>query len=132
MRLSIYITSVSGDLLEDNDQIKDGTSPHWRRDSVGSSLTVSKRFVSATSTSESRDSSAVVYLLPDGLVLLSGGVSRHALQEIALVALLVDLGTLGTDFGLERVLPHDLRHRTQNKRAPRVTVKGNCRGNYQG
>ena len=34
--LNIYFLIFSRLFLKDNNQIKDGTSPHWRRDSVGS------------------------------------------------------------------------------------------------
>lgn len=48
------------------------------------------------------------HLLPNGLVFLPSCVPSNPLEEIALVALLVDLGTLGAYLGLERVLSHFL------------------------
>lgn len=51
---------------------------------------------------------SIDHLLSNGLVLLSGGVPGHPLQEVALVAFLVDLGALGADLGTEGVLSHRL------------------------
>ena len=61
-----------------------------------------------TTCKSNRVQRSIDHLLPDGLVLLPGGVPCHPLQEVALVAFLVDLGALGADLGTEGVLSHRL------------------------